>query len=141
MTVNDKDVSALAYLATRIRQETTGCGEWNPRGTQVVFGRVLPGKHLVTAIELVVTHGQDPEARTPEAVTRPFTPTNLGAPIRPRCEKHRSQYADDCGQCDAEDRYANGASDTARADGFAACKAAIDASKTAAQASTETEED
>lgn len=134
MTVNDRDVSALAYLATRIREETTGCGEWNPHGTQVVFGQHLPGKHLVTAIELVLTHGQDPAAKTPAAVTRPFVPTELGAPIRPHCDKHPSQYADSCGQCEAEDRYEHAASDQTRDQTLATMRAQVAGIQYAAQA-------
>lgn len=129
MTVNDRDVSAFAHLAVRLRQDTQGCGAWDLHGTTTVFAQHLKGKHLATAMELVLAHAQDPEAKTPAAVTRPFTPTELGTPIRPRCGKHPSQYADDCGRCEAENRYAHGASEEARTTGLAACKAAIDASR------------
>ena len=129
MTATDRDIHALAHIAVRLRQDTTGCGPWDLDGTTKVFLASLKGKHLATATELVLTHAQDPEARTPAAVTRPFTPTAIGTPVEPRCLKHPSQYAATCGQCEAEDRYAHGASDQARAHGVAACKAAIDASR------------
>lgn len=134
MTVTDRDVSALAHLATRLRQDTHGCGPWDLHGTTIVFGQHLKGTHLATALELVLAHGQDPAAKTPAAVTRPFTPTELGTPVRPHCDKHPSQYADSCGQCEAEDRYAHAASDQTRDQALAAMRAQVAGAQHAAQA-------
>lgn len=74
MAVTDLDVSALEHLAYRIREDTHGIKPWDRQGTHVIFVRELKGKHLLTAIETVVAHASDPEAKTPAAITRPFLP-------------------------------------------------------------------
>lgn len=74
MAVNDRDVSALEHLAYRIREDTYGLKPWDRQGTHVIFARELTGRHLLTAIETVVAHASDPEAKTPAAITRPFLP-------------------------------------------------------------------
>lgn len=110
MTVNDQDVRALEHLAHRIREDTHGCKPWDRPGTVTVFARELKGKHLLTAIELVVAHAQDPDAKTPGSITRNFTP----APAAPRrgdipptraeeCPKHPGQFPPPyCGACATE---------------------------------------
>lgn len=74
MAVTDLDISALEHLAYRIRQDTHGLVPWDRHGTHVIFKRELLGKHLPSAIETVIAHASDPEAKTPAAITRAFTP-------------------------------------------------------------------
>lgn len=145
MPVNDRDLSALEHLAYRIREETYGCKPWDRQGTHVVFARELKGKHLATAIELVTTHAVDPEAKTPAAITRPFTPAPAATPRhthppkrRDECPNHPGQYATSCGGC-AADRLAGPGYDEAEpaptpprtltagdpTTGAAACRAAL----------------
>lgn len=74
MSTTERDASALAHLAVRLRADTTGCGPWEIHGTTEVFTRVLVGKNLQIAIELVVAHATDPDAKTPGAISRAFKP-------------------------------------------------------------------
>lgn len=83
MAVTEQDISALQHLAYRIREDTHGLVPWDRQGTHVIFKRELLGKHLLTAIETVVAHASDPEAKTPAAITRPFLPKHAaGAPVQ-----------------------------------------------------------
>lgn len=69
-----QDARALAHIASRLREETVGCCTWDIEGTIPVFTRVLVGKNLQIATELVLAHATDPDAKTPGAITRKFTP-------------------------------------------------------------------
>lgn len=129
MTTTDRDIHALAHIAVRLRQDTTGCGPWDLDGTTKVFLAALKGMHLATATEQVLRHAQDPGAKTPAAVTRGFTPTDAGAPVEPRCAKHPSQHAANCGRCEAEDRYAHQASDETRTAALAQMREALAGAK------------
>lgn len=108
MPTNDQDVRALVYLASRLRNETHGCREWDAHGTAAVFARELTGKNLRIAVEEVLAHACDPEAKTPAAIKRPFKPEPVEAPkrIAPKrgecCSVHPGQYADNCGGCRAD---------------------------------------
>ncbi|RNL66268.1 hypothetical protein EFK50_01175 [Nocardioides marmoriginsengisoli] len=114
MAVNDRDISALVHLACRIREDTYGCGTWDRQGIHTVFTRELTGMHLMTAIEIVVAHASDPDAKTPAAITRPFLPkpatTVPKDPTRcrdhpdelaePYCRVHKTEYAVGYGEHD-----------------------------------------
>jgi hypothetical protein len=96
MPVNDRDLQALHYLAKRIRSETMGAGEWHDAGISAVLGR-MKGHNLALTIERVTRHAADPEARTPAAIERPFTPDPPGPqPARP------PKPADACTHCGRE---------------------------------------
>lgn len=111
MSVTDLDVSALVHLAYRIREDTHGLKPWDRQGTHVIFTRELKGMHLPTAVEIVIRHASDPEAKTPAAITRPFLPAappahrlrKSGPPRKhEECPTHAGQYADNCGGCNAD---------------------------------------
>lgn len=115
MPATDQDVRALEHLARRLREDTYGCKPWDAEGTHVVFARELLGKNLAYAIELVLHHACDPNAKTPAAITRKFTP-DLPAPPTPgppkateSCPRHPGSPAANCGGCNA-DRLAGDAS-------------------------------
>lgn len=110
MAVTDRDLAALIYLAGRLREDTYGAGPWDAHGTEVVFVRELKGKNLQIALEEILAHACDPDAKTPAAITRPFKPDPVArAPRRglaPRkseeCTLHPGQFADNCGGCKAD---------------------------------------
>jgi len=74
MPVESTDVPAFVGLALRLRRETHGCGAWDQHGAEVVFARDLVGLNFRTALELIIAHSCDPEAKTPAAIKRPFSP-------------------------------------------------------------------
>lgn len=96
MTTNDQDARALTYLARRLRTETSGAGDWDEAGTWAVISRLI-GQNLAITIERVTRHAGDANAKTPGAITRPFTPDvpTTGAPRAPRRETQ-------CNACGAE---------------------------------------
>lgn len=98
MSATDADVRALEHLAARIRQDTHGCAPWDRQGIHVIFQRELVGMHLLTALEIVVGHASDPDAKTPAAISRPFTPKppargSRGGPSKKtdECPEHPGQ--------------------------------------------------
>lgn len=118
MPATDRDAQALAYLARRLREETFGCREWDDAGTYAVIKAELVGKQLAHAAETVLAHATDPEARTPGAIRRPFTPKPDGQPTRnhpPRrdevCPAHPAYRADNCGGCAVDARAADDSDD------------------------------
>lgn len=109
MPVEAADIPQFVGLADRLRRETYGCKVWDKQGTDVIFARELVGMNFRTAIELVLAHSCDPDAKTPAAIKRPFTPTNstptkrTGPPKKAEeCPDHPGQYADNCGGCNAD---------------------------------------
>ena len=108
MGATDRDLQALTYLARRLREDTYGCGKWDDAGTFAVLKSELGGTNLADAITRVVGHATDPEARTPGAIKRPFTPEpttrQYPHPIKAtdQCPRHPGQRAGNCGGCRAD---------------------------------------
>jgi hypothetical protein len=73
MPTDKRDAQALAYLARRLRAETRGCREWDDAGTYAKVSELI-GQNLALAVERVLCHATDPEAKTPGAILRNFTP-------------------------------------------------------------------
>lgn len=73
MPLTDQDARALTFLARRLRTETHGCREWDDAGTYAKIAELI-GQNLALSIERVLCHSTDPEAKTPGAILRPFTP-------------------------------------------------------------------
>jgi hypothetical protein len=84
MPTTDQDLRALTYLARRLRDETHGCAQWDEAGTFACLKTELAGQNLLIACQRVLGHATDPEAKTPGAIKRPFTPEPTHAPDRPR---------------------------------------------------------
>lgn len=91
MPMTEQDARALAYLAGRLREETYGANKWDAPG---IWAEVSPlvGQNLAVSIERVTRHAADPEAKTPGAIRRPYTPgppapTHVRdvAPVGSRC--------------------------------------------------------
>jgi hypothetical protein len=108
-----QDARALVYLARRLRDVTYGCKQWDEGGTWAVFRDELIGQNLALSIERVLCHATDPEAKTPGAIRRPFTPPKpteqpkRGGPPKAHtaeeCPKHPGQWATGCATCATED--------------------------------------
>src|SRR5687768_11273828 len=92
MTTTTRDAQALTYLATRIREDTHGCGKWDQNGTYAVIAELV-GQNLGETIRRVIGHASDPEARTPGAIKRPFVPTH---PEDPKGARFPAKPGDDC---------------------------------------------
>ena len=109
MSMNTRDAQALTYLAGRLRTETPGAGVWDEPGTYAVVSRLV-GQNLAMAVEQVTRNAADPDARTPGAINRPFTPALKPQPkVHPprreaECRIHAGQYGDNCGGCAADRR-------------------------------------
>lgn len=73
MPVTEHDARALAHLAARLREETFGANRWDQPGIWAEV-RALIGQNLAVTIERVARHAADPDAKTPGAIRRPFTP-------------------------------------------------------------------
>jgi hypothetical protein len=82
MTTTTRDAQALTYLATRLREETHGCGKWDQNGTYSVISELV-GLSLTDTLNRIIGHALDPEARTPGAIKRPFVPKVSTDPSRP----------------------------------------------------------
>jgi hypothetical protein len=106
MPTNDRDIQALTYLATRLRTETMGAGEWDQAGTHAVISR-FKSHNLAVTIERVTRHAADTEARTPGAMERPFVPappvagprTNAKAGDPDECRRHVGEHVGTCRPC------------------------------------------
>lgn len=92
MPTTERDAQALAYLASRLREETHGAGKWDMNGIHAVISKLV-GQNLAITIERVTRHAADPEARTPGAIDRPFVPDAAKprreldvAPVHSRCQ-------------------------------------------------------
>lgn len=82
MPTNDQDLRALTYLARRLRDDTHGCNQWDEAGTFACLKEALAGQNLHIACQRVLGHATDPEAKTPGAIKRPFTPEPTSEPAR-----------------------------------------------------------
>jgi len=80
MPVESADVPQFVSLAERLRKETYGCKTWDRHGSETVFARELVGMNFRTALELVIAHSCDSEAKTPAAIRRPFKPEPVEPP-------------------------------------------------------------
>ena len=107
---NERDLRALAYLATRLRAETMGAGRWDDNGIWPILKK-LEGQNLAVVIERVARHAADPEAKTPGAILRPFVPQAVVESRHPHplragdpeeCRTHAGQHRDHCGPCASE---------------------------------------
>ena len=107
---NERDLRALAYLATRLRTETMGAGKWDDNGIWPILKK-LEGQNLAVVIERVTRHAQDPEAKTPGAILRPFVPQAVVESRHPHplragdpdeCRIHAGQHRDHCSGCQAD---------------------------------------
>jgi hypothetical protein len=84
MAVNDQDLRMFVYLARRLRDETHGCAQWDEAGTFACLKGELAGQNLLIAAQRVLGHATDPDAKTPGAIKRPFTPEPTNVPIHER---------------------------------------------------------
>ncbi|WP_374457732.1 hypothetical protein [Nocardioides sp.] len=108
MTFTQRDAQALTYLATRLREDTPGCGKWDQNGTYAVLAE-LRGQSLSEVVHRVVGHALDPEARTPGSIRRPFIPKRDTEPARRQpakagedCKRHPGEYVGSCRACAVE---------------------------------------
>lgn len=83
------DARALAWLAKRVRQETSGCAPWDEPGIMAELRR-CEGHSVAVTVERVIRHAADPTAQTPGAIRRPFLPEvpTSGPPRPPRAGEH-----------------------------------------------------
>lgn len=94
MALTKRDAQALTYLARRIREDTYGAADWDDAGTFAIIAE-LTGQSLAASIERVVRHAADPNARTPGAIRRAFTP-ELARPTP--TPPHRHEQCHTCGR-------------------------------------------
>jgi hypothetical protein len=105
----DRDLAALTYLAGRLRVETYGCGPWDQRGLEVKVAE-FKNQNLTIVVEQILRHATDPEAKTPGALHRKFSPPmpsereprkrgNPRAGDEGECSVHLGQWADNCAGC------------------------------------------
>lgn len=105
MTTTTRDAQALTYLATRLRDETHGCGKWDDTGTYAVIAELV-GQNLAETVRRVIAHATDKEARTPGAIKRPFIPKTeapRAGPLRPEeaCRNCGRPIHPPSAECDA----------------------------------------
>lgn len=106
MTVTKGDAQALTWIARRLREDTHGCGPWDPAGTYAVIAELV-GQNLAETVHRVIGHALDPEARTPGAIRRPFVPKRDDGPtgrVKPAkagedCKRHPGEYVGSCRAC------------------------------------------
>lgn len=96
MAVTENDIAWFVHLARRLREDTYGTKVWDDHGTQIIFARELVGMHFATAVELVLAHAQDKDAKTPKSITRNFKP-EPGEPIEARRLRTKENTCDGCG--------------------------------------------
>lgn len=108
MTTTQRDAQALVYIATRLRAETRGCGQWDDVGTYSVI-RELIGQNLAEVVHRVIGHAVDPDAKTPGSIRRPFVPKRTDEPGRRQpakagedCKRHPGEYVGSCRACAVE---------------------------------------
>lgn len=108
--VTERDLTAIVYLAGRLRAETHGANTWDEAGI-VAKVRELLGQNLEITLERVFRHAADPEAKTPGAIHRGFLPpaaserpsAKRGNPHRDEeCPRHPGQWPDNCASCNTE---------------------------------------
>lgn len=105
MTVSKGDAQALTWLARRLREDTHGCGPWDPAGTYAVIAELV-GQNLAETVHRVIGHALDPEARTPGSIRRPFVPKRdseggrrTPAKAGEDCKRHPGEYVGSCRAC------------------------------------------
>lgn len=106
MTVSKGDAQALTWIARRLREDTHGCGPWDPAGTYAVISELV-GQSLAETVHRVIGHALDPEARTPGSIRRPFIPKRdepTGGRVKPAkagedCKRHPGEYVGACRAC------------------------------------------
>lgn len=104
MPTSDRDLQGLTYFARRLREDTHGCAPWDDSGTYAVFKTELAGTNLLIALERVIGHATDPEARTPGAIKRPFTPEPVKTePPKPRYDPRTTCHLCGKGMHDGSD--------------------------------------
>jgi hypothetical protein len=149
MPTTDRDAQALAYIAGRLREETTGARKWDQVGSYEVIKTELVGKNLAMAVEAVLCHATDVEAKTPGSLRRPFNPPRPSDRPKERmhpprrgedCPRHPGQWADNCGGCAADKRAVEYddepvAGSLSKDEALARMRAAVAASKYAEEAS------
>lgn len=104
----DRDLQALAYLATRHRPH--GAPRWDQAGTYTIIASHCANWDVDVATSHVLAHARDPKALTPAAIRGRFTPDNepelTGPPRPPRreqeCRVHAGQHAHNCPGCAAD---------------------------------------
>jgi hypothetical protein len=72
--VTDQDIPWLVHGIKRLRSETHGAAQWDDAGI-VAEVRKFIGQNFQITLERVFAHAADPEAKTPGALRRSFTPT------------------------------------------------------------------
>ena len=101
MPTTDQDLRALTYLARRLRDETHGCAQWDEAGTFACLKDAYAGQNLLLTIQRLIGHACDPDARTPGAVKRPFTP-DLPPDVPPRIPYDPRKVCHICGHREHE---------------------------------------
>lgn len=110
MTLSKGDAQALTWIARRLREDTHGCGPWDPAGTYAVIVDELLGHNLAESVHRVIGHALDPEARTPGSIKRPFVPKRdepTTGRVKPAkagedCKRHPGEYVGACRACNVE---------------------------------------
>lgn len=95
MPATDQDLRALTYIARRLRDQTHGCAQWDEAGTFACLKAELAGQNLLIALQRVIGHATDPDAKTPGAIKRPFTPV----PPKPEPEREKYDPRKVCHEC------------------------------------------
>lgn len=108
MPIQDDELRAIHFLATRIRRATAGAGPWDEHGLMVNL-RKVQNRNLHMTTESVLRHAADPKAKSPGVIVAAFTPpppSNEGTPHPPKkadeCRLHPGQYASTCATCITE---------------------------------------
>lgn len=116
--VTEQDLAGLAYFARRLREETHGCGLWDPPGIKAAVDE-MRNWNLEVALEQILRRATDPDARTPKAMLHRVTSAALpsekpkyAGPVKPadECPKHIGQpRPPHCATCatDAVDAYSD----------------------------------
>lgn len=71
--MNDQELRAVAFLALRVREQTSGAGKWDEAGLMSNL-RKLQNRNLHMTVEHVLRHAADPAAKTPGVLAGAFTP-------------------------------------------------------------------
>lgn len=93
------DVPMLTELARRLREETHGCGPWDPAGIAKVITEMRTW-NLEVVVEQILRRATDPDARTPKAMLHhassaplPSQKPKYAGPLKAadECPKHIGQ--------------------------------------------------
>jgi hypothetical protein len=108
MTIDDRELQAIAFLALRVRRATNGAGAWDEPGL-IANLRKIQNRNLHMTIEHVLRHAADPSAKTPGVILGSFTPdAPKPGPARPpkkaeECPKHPGSFKGTCSGCRADE--------------------------------------